>query len=410
MASIIKRLKIAWRAIRGASVPGRALLLPGGGVAVGDSLSVATVYRCVRLLSESVAALPPIVKVRRGGRYEAIGGSVARLLSVEPQERLSAFEFWRQTVQHLLLRGNAYILPMLDGRQLSRLVLLQAGSVVYNWQTETYSVTDTLNGIFETYDASEIVHIRNFSTDGILGQSVLQSARQTIDICTRGDAETYERIRTGGGVIGILSSPTSFDGVGLSADGEIVDASVDVEKDLEQGRRIVPIPQTCTFQQLSLSSADLQFLETRKFEVREICRFFGVNPSFVFDDTSNNYKSAEQANAVFLSQTLNPLLRNIELELERKLLPLLGIAEGRIEFDRSAQYIADREAMVRYYGAQLGAGMRTPNELRLAEGLEALEGGDSLFISANLRPISQACEAAGKEGITNNNDNDNEQE
>lgn len=50
----------------------------------------------------------------------------------------------------------------------------------------------------------------------------------------------------------------------------------------------------------------MQFLESRKFTVRELCRFFGVHPSFVFDDTSNNYKSAEMANVAFLSNTLNP--------------------------------------------------------------------------------------------------------
>ena len=167
---------------------------------------------------------------------------------------------------------------------------------------------------------------------------MLTSARHTLGIVSRGDAETADRLTNGGGVRGILSSPEVYDGVGYADDGEIEKTSIDVENEFRRGRRIVSIPQTTNFQQLSLSSTDLQFLETRKFEVREICRFFGVNPTFVFDDTSNNYKSAELANAAFLSQTLNPLLRNIENEFQRKLCGLWLEGVARFRFDRAGLF------------------------------------------------------------------------
>ena len=413
----LKRTMRFWGAKKRSDLqPGVVIASTSETAAVPAPLSLATVYRCVRVLSEAVASLPLLYETAGSdGIYRATDKGMNYLTQVEPQERIGAFEFMRQVVQHLLLRGNCYILPMTspEGR-ITRFVLLSAGSVAYtSCPTETYVVNDNINGISGVFTSKQILHIRNFTPNGESGVSVLTSARHTLGIVSRGDAETADRLTNGGGVRGILSSPEVYDGVGYADDGEIEKTSIDVENEFRRGRRIVSIPQTTNFQQLSLSSTDLQFLETRKFEVREICRFFGVNPTFVFDDTSNNYKSAELANAAFLSQTLNPLLRNIENEFQRKLCGpwLEGVA--RFRFDRAGLFIADRETDVRYKTALLAAGLRTPNELRAAENQPPVEHGDELLVSANLRCISDVHahneQPSDNETSTNDN-NENEDE
>lgn len=364
-------------------------------------MQVATVYACVRLLSEAVAQLPfRYMERTRGGLFAEGDAWLNRLLQVEPCERCGAFDFKRQMVSRLLLRGNAFILPMQSpvARRVDRFVLLDG--VSYSQKSDTYFVSDTVNGISGTFDGAEIIHIHTHHTVGGLGLGIIASARHTIGIASRGDGETLSRLQNGGGVLGVLSSPSPMDGVGLTDDGEVERVSVDVEADLRAGKRIISLPNMVDFKQLSLSSADLQFLETRKFEVREICRFFGVHPSYVFDDTSNNYKSAEMANAAFLSQTLNPLLCNIENEFGRK---LAWMGDGRFEFDRSGLFVGDRESLVRYQTAQLQAGLRSPNELRRADNMPPVDGGDTLFISANLRPIT---ESATNDNNDNNDNND----
>lgn len=106
------------------------------------------------------------------------------------------------------------------------------------------------------------------------------------------------------------------------------------------------------------------------------------------------------ANAAFLSQTLNPLLCNIENEFGRK---LAWMGDGRFEFDRSGLFVGDRESLVRYQTAQLQAGLRSPNELRRADNMPPVDGGDTLFISANLRPITESA-------TNDNNDNNDGQD
>lgn len=123
--------------------------------------------------------------------------------------------------------------------------------------------------------------------------------------------------------------------------------------------------------------------------MREICRFFGVHPSFVFDDTSNNYKSAEMANVAFLSNTLNPLLRKIECELLRKLVAPSRYGKRTVQFDRRGLYACDLESRIKYQAQTIAAGLYTVNEWRKEENKAPVEGGDKPLVSANLKGIDE---------------------
>ena len=188
---------------------------------------------------------------------------------------------------------------------------------------------------------------------------------------------------------GIVSNDTSVRGFGEYQDNELQKTAADLDSRFRAGERIVSLPGQAQFAPISLSSTDMQFLETRKFSVREICRFFGVHPSFVFDDTSNNYKSAEMANVAFLNNTLNPILRKIENELLRKLIAPSLWTKRKFIFDRSGIYACDLESRVRYQNQTIAAGLYTVNEWRLKENRPSVEGGDTVMVSANLRNIQE---------------------
>nr|MCR5841951.1 phage portal protein [Bacteroidales bacterium] len=220
------------------------------------------------------------------------------------------------------------------------------------------------------------------------GISVLTFARLTLDIASAGDAETYDRFTAGGMVHGFVSNGSTIKGFGPYADKELEKTAAGLDKKFRDGDRIVSIPGEVEFKQISMTSADMQFLESRKFTVRDICRFFGVHPSFVFDDTSNNYKSAEMANVAFLSNTLNPILRKIETEFQRKLFSASMYGRRRIQFDRRGLYACDLESRVKFQANTIAAGLYTVNEWRHEENKPPVEGGDSVLVSANLKSIN----------------------
>lgn len=360
-------------------------------------LHVATVYRCVDLLANSVANLRLQYMRKKGDVFvEDTNSRLHYLLTVQPDSYLSAFDFWRQVVIHMLLKGNAYIVPVYNmlTMEIERLALVDPTSVAHDTIHNTYKVTDINAGIQGDFNEDEIVHIKNYTRDGKVGISTLAYAATTLSIAATGNRETLNRFENGGNVCGIISNDTSVRGFGEYQDTELEKTAVDLDEKFRAGQRIVSIPGQAQFSPLSLSSTDMQFLETRKFTVREICRFFGVHPSFVFDDTSNNYKSAEMANVAFLSNTLNPILRRIENELHRKLVAPSLCCKRRFEFNRRDLYACDLDSKVKYQAATIAAGIYTVNDWRKAENREPVEGGDTVLVSANLKSIDEIGKSA----------------
>lgn len=353
-------------------------------------LNIGAVYRCVEILSNSVATLPLLYLKERNGVFRTdTDARLHYLLAVQPNENTGAFDFWAQVVRYMLLHGNAYIVPQYDAASMdiSRLILCSPGSVAHDTLNDTYTVTDTVNGLTGTYTEDEIIHIKNYTRDGKHGLSTLAFARSAVGIAKAGDQETLNRFANGGNVRGIVSNDTSVRGFGEYQDNELKKTATDLDERFRTGARIVSLPGQVQFSALSINSTDMQFLETRKFTVREICRFFNVPPQLVYDTTAENYKTAEMANVAFLSNSLNPILRKIEVELLRKLVPFALYGKRKIQFDRRSLYACDLDSKVKYQAQTIAAGIYTVNEWRKEENRQPVEGGDTVLISANLRKL-----------------------
>ena len=375
------------------------LYMPGA----GESLSIATVYRCVQLLSDSVACLTMEYMRWKDGRFQVDQNNpLSYLLTVQPMPEMSIFDFWSFAVRQMLLQGNAYIFPRYVAGELTDLVLCSNGSVTHDPLNETYSICDQYNGVYGTYKESEVIHLYLHTSDGKTGESVLQHARRVAGIAMAGDTETANRFTNGGNVRGLVSNDKTTTGFGEYQDEELEKAAENIDSRFSAGEHIVSLPGQVDFKQISLSSTDMQFLETRKFTVREICRFFGVQPSFVFDDTSNNYKSAEMANITFLSMTLDPILKRIEAEFTRKLISRSLFGKRVFRFNRKGIYSLDLQSLADYQKKTIEAGIYTINDWRRLENLAEVEGGDVVHVSTNLAPL-------GSDKLSGNNTQNSDQ-
>jgi HK97 family phage portal protein len=361
-----------------------------------QALGIAAVYRCVQLLSDSVAGLQLQYLRRKDDRYlEDEGSAFHYLLSVQPQPEMSIFDFWSEAVKQILLDGNAYIYPRRVLGEVTDLVLCHRNTVAHDVLNGKYTICDPYNAVYGTFGESEIIHLYIHSSDGRHGESVISHARRTLTIAAAGDDETANRFANGGNVRGIVSNDKSAVGFGEYQDDELEKTATDIDGKFRSGDRIVSLPGQVDFKQISLSSTDMQFLESRKFTVREVCRFFGVHPSFVFDDTSTNYKSAESANVAFLSMTLDPILKRIEAEFTRKLIPQSLCCKRIFRFDRRGVYSLDLEAKADYQKKTIESGVYTVNDWRHFENQPSVEGGDTVYVSTNLAPLGSNKLAGG---------------
>ncbi len=355
---------------------------------VSGAMAVATVFRCVQVLANAVACLRLEPLELRAGRMQVSRTSpLAYLLAVQPQPERSAYDFWYFAMVQVLLRGNAYIYPRRVSGEVTDLVLCSNDTVSYDAFNSRYTVSDAYNGVFGTFDEADMIHLYIHTSDGRQGESVLSYARRAVGIAQAGDVETGNRFETGGTVRGIVSNDRSARGFGEYAIDQLEKTAETIDDKFSGGDNIVSLPGQVDFKQISLSSADMQFLESRKFTVQELCRFFGVNPSYVFADTSTNYKSAETASSAFLNMTLDPILKRIEAEFRRKLIPAGAYGLRDFRFDRRGIYALDLSSLADYQKKTIEAGIFTINDWRRMENQPAVAGGDDVYISTNLAKL-----------------------
>lgn len=386
-----------------ASTSGDLSALFGGdeGVSETTAVRIATVFRCADIVSSSVAGLGMNVLRKKevevdGVKYQLFSidedHPLQYLLNEAPNNVLTAFDFMKNAVLQILLRGNAYIMPKYEGGDVKQLLLLISDKVSYDLQTNTYTVADDWNHVYGTFQADEIIHLRNFSLDGgYTGSSTISYAGRVLQIGMKTDDLQIDSFKPGSTTRGFISGDNTItQGFGQLQDDQMEAVSERVETELKSGKRIFQLPGVMRFNQLALSPADLQLLDSKKFNVLEICRFFGVHPDKVFAQTSTNYKASENSQTVYMTDTLSPLLKKIENGFKVGLIPRNVASHYKIKFNLEDYYQSDVLAEADYFTKMVQAGGMTPNEVRLRKGRNPLPGGNKLFVSCNVAPADSA--------------------
>ncbi|MEY0729798.1 phage portal protein, partial [Providencia rettgeri] len=143
------------------------------------------------------------------------------------------------------------------------------------------------------------------------------------------------------------------------------------------------------YNNVTMNPEAAQMLESRAFSIEEICRWFRVPPFMVghMDKQSSWASSVEGMNMQFLTNTLRPLLVNIEQEISRCLLS--GDDDYYAEFSVEGLLRADSAGRAAYYTTSLQNGWMSRNDVRRLENLPPIDGGDIYTVQLNLTPIDQ---------------------
>ncbi|HJE47778.1 phage portal protein [Phocaeicola coprophilus] len=361
------------------------------------AMKLAAVYRCTSIVSGTVASLPLQIKKKVDGSYWKTEdtGRLASLLALKPNERQTSFDLIRNAVVQILNQGNAYIYPeWRTNGDLGRLVLLSPNTCTYDKLYNRYIVSDMVNRVFGTFEADEMIHLRNLSTDGgYLGVSTLQYAAKVLRIASKSDDKSEEVYSPGGTRRGFVTGGDDYvKGVGMFQDNELKNVADRVSEELKSGKQIMNLPAGTGFSAIDLSPADSKLLENKQFGVLEICRFYGVHPDKVFAGQSTNYKASEMSQVLFMSDTLQQILKQFSLEFTAKLFVPSQYERYRIEFSVKDFYNTDLMTLATVTEKNIQAGLQTINEARRERGYPPVPGGDELLVSANLMPVGKKIE------------------
>mgnify|MGYP002752897980 FL=1 len=369
------------------------------------AMKLATYYRCVSILSGSIASLPMQLKRKKNGVFMVDEGNPLNyLLSVRPNSRQTASEMIRNAVIQMVNAGNAYIYPEWIGEELYSLILLSPGSVSYDKMLNIYMVNDPVNSIYVTLDCDEIIHLRNMSLDGgYTGESTIRYASKILGIAASANNQSEYNFQPGNTYKGFISgdAESTVKGYKEYKESQLEDIASRFREELRKGETITYLPGQTKFNPLSMSPADIQLMEQNKFSVLDICRFLGVHPDKAFAGQSQNYKASEMSQVQYMTDTLQPMLRQISNEFYVKLISKGLYSKYRIEFDLDAFYQTDIETMTMHMEKCIQYGIYTVNEYRAKKGLPPVSGGNEPMISCNVTPLKMV-------GTKNNIKNSNE--
>ena len=139
-----------------------------------------------------------------------------------------------------------------------------------------------------------------------------------------------------------------------------------------------------------LNPDDAQLLQTRAFNVEDLCRWFNVPPSMIGHGTavSNWGTGREQIMLGFLAFVLRPYLVRIEQGIKKSLLTPVERMRYFAEYSVEGLLRADSAARAAYYSTMVQNGLKTRNEIRALENDPPVPGGDELTVQSNLIPIT----------------------
>jgi len=355
-----------------------------------DALKIATVWRCVSLVSQTVATLPWNIYRRTDDEQgERVRKSpVEWLLHHEASADHSAFEFRRTLIMHTLLFGNGYAeierdnsnrptsLWLLDPRRVTP-GRDAAGAIVYRVRQG--------DGSSILMPASAIMHIRGMSYDGITGYSILEVAASSLSTSVALDESLWRFFLNGFRPLGFLKTKGK-----LSLEGfKSLETRLDEYSGLSKRWKAIPLDQDMDFQPLAVAPEDAQLIDMRKFSSIEVCRWFGVPPHMAYDLERATFSNIESQGRDFLTYGLMPHIIQLEQEVNRKLLSN-GFGGLYSKINVNAIVRADMNQRASYYSTMRQLGVMTVNDiLRLEEMPTIGKEGDVRVMQAQYQPTGQ---------------------
>lgn len=359
---------------------------------------LSTVYRCVDLISDAIAVLPlETYRIDSEGFKAPMRDSeLYEILNLEPNEDMTRFVFFKVMAASMLLRGNAFAYIERENNKVQQLIYIPAEHVsietlkIDGKRRKRYRVTG-----FDAYDLpylvdpQDMVHILNFSYDGIVGVSTLTHARQTLGIASDSEAHASGFFKSGANMSGVLT----IEGARVTQEQkDQIYRSWEARTNPLTGKPngIVVLEHNQKYQPISVTPKDSQLLESRQHNVIDICRFFSVSPVKAFDLTKSSYATIEATQLEFLNDTLLPTITRFETEINRKIFLRSERKSMLAEFNTSVLLRTDKASQAAYWNTMFQIGVAKPNEIRREVNLSRIDGGDETFVQVNVQTLKNA--------------------
>lgn len=364
----------------------------GKSVTAKTAIQVSTVYACIRVIAETIASLPlHVYEATDKGNVKAIQHPLYRLLHDEPNSEMTSF-IWRETMlTHLLLHGNSYSQIVRNGRGhiLGLYPLLPDRMQVDRDSSGTLTYTyTTTEGRTVKLDPGDVLHIPGLGFDGVLGYSPIALEKNAIGLGIAAEEYGSKFFAHGANPSGVLTHPNT-----VKDPSKLRESWNNAYGGSANSGKVAILEEGMKFERISLPNNEAQFLETRKFQVAEICRIFRVPPHLVADLEHATFSNIEHQSISFAVHTIRPWLVRIEQALARQLFSEKEKGHFYAQFNMDGLMRGDYKSRMEGYAIARQNGWMSANDIRELENLNPIadaEGGNAYLVNGNMIPITAA--------------------
>lgn len=356
-------------------------------VTLDSALQLSSVWACTRIITEAIGSLPVnVYKIEKDGtRTPYPDHPLAKLFRGKVNRWQTRQEFFESITYQFVLQGNNYaaiqrnsqneivsLIPLMTPQM--QVDLMDSGAIQYQYTED--------KGI-RVYDQKTIWHNKLFG-NGIVGLSPLAYARNSIGVGQAAEQAVTKIYSNGGKPSGLLM----IDRV-LKDDQRKQIKKNFAEMAEGNEERLFVLEADMKYEQVSLSPQDIELLQSRRFQIEDICRFFGVPSVLVNDTTQNTAWGSGIAEIIqgFYKFGLRPYLERYEASMKANLLTAEERETIDLEFDFDALLRPDLYDRLKAGKEAVTGGLMTPDQFRKTEGWPSMPGGDKLYMQQQMVPI-----------------------
>lgn len=364
----------------------------GKSVTERTAMQLTAVYACVRIISETVASLPlHVYEYTPSGKEKVYTHPLYRILHDIPNPEMNSFIMREVMMNHLLLWGNSYsqIIRNGKGEVIGLYPLLPEKMTVDRGADGNiyYSYTSDKQGTI-VFRKDEVLHIVGLGFDGLIGHSPIAMAKNSLGLAIAAEEYGSSFFSNSGTPSGVLEHP------GVLKDPEKVrDAWHNAYGGSSNAHKVAVLEEGMRFNPISINPQEAQFLETRKFQVNEICRIFRVPPHMVADLDKSSFNNIEQQSLDFVTNTIRPWLVRMEQTIFQQLFTDTEQEKYFVKFNVDGLLRGDFQSRMNGYAVGRQNGWLSANDIRELEDLNRIpaeEGGDRYLCNGNMVDIQSA--------------------
>jgi len=366
-----------------------------------------TALACGTLIGRTFGMMPGQVRAARGpedddGTQNLRDHPVAELMNRQFNPEMSALNGKEAAILDGVYHGNSIFEIERDGR----------GQAIALWHIQYERVDvcrDSVTGalVYEIYNGSapktvlaaeDVFHLAGPNLNGgPVGMSLLSFARESIGEGLSQDRYASNFLRNQAAPSGLVTVKPGMTETGIKR----LRAEIDqMYAGARKAGRVMIGDDGIDFKPIGVTPQDAEFLASRRFNVEQVCRFFGVPPQMIGDTSKQTFANFEQAGLNFLTLAIMPWVVRFEQEVNRKLLNRTAAGRARpfFKINTAAVVRANLEAQYRSFALARQWGWMSVNDIRRLLDQEPIgPDGDVYLTPMNMTPVGETPPEDGQE-------------